>query len=320
MRAGGRRLVQGRLLGPVGRVPAPRPERLRPRRVADRGSRTRHRIPGRRRPHRGGNRHRRCASGRVPSHGGGRPAASSPARARRGRHREPGRSSRAPVLDADLFVYPDTTTATTTIVVRRPAAGTWSVEAADPGVVLTAVVTARARPRPDVRATTAPAGERRRLSWTFTAVPGRRVQLVERGDDLVRTITTTSRASGSVVFRSAPALATARTVDAVVTDNGMPVETRVVARYRATPPAAPPRPSSVAATARRGSLAIRFARTPRAAFWRLSLRGSGRRCRSRCHAPRVTFRRLGWTPTTVVVTADRSLRPPLQPSTATVRQ
>ena len=146
-------------------------------------------------------------------------------------------------VDGAVAFLPDPDAKRTTVVVRSPAPGTWSLEAADTGVVL--VRPASAGPSASVGVTGAakvlPDG-RVRLSWRMTPQPGRVVTFVERGPRSARTIKTTRAASASVVFRPTTGLDRPRTIEAIVTDNGITSAAATVARFTVRPVARPVRP------------------------------------------------------------------------------
>jgi hypothetical protein len=92
----------------------------------------------------------------------------------------------------------------------------------------------------------------RTLTWRLRRLPGQRVRFVEEGPDVKRTLTTTSRARGRLRFRPGFGSAGARTVVAIVDQNGMPRDAITVARYTAPGPPRPQRPRRLRAR-RRGS-------------------------------------------------------------------
>ena len=225
------------------------------------------------------------------------------------------------LADERVIVAPEAERKRTTIVVRAPAAGEWRVEAADPGVVLTAVETARARPPAEVTASARRAGERVRLTWRLTPADGRRVTFVERGKGVVRTVTSTAAASGSITFRPSASLARARTVEAVVTEGGLPTAApaRVVARFTVPATRPPARPASATATARGGRLTLSWARADRAVSYVVTLHAGRQRLTLSTPRRRLVVGGLTWTPTSVQVRAVDRFGRTSAPRTVPVR-
>ncbi len=139
----------------------------------------------------------------------------------------PGIALSAPTRSAAALLVPDAERGTTTIVLRRPRAGTYVLAAA--GSVRTAIE----RPPVAVRARVTGRGASRTLNWSLRPQPGQRVTFVERGPAGAKVLGTTTRRRGRIRFSPNPAAGAARrTIEARVTQEGLPRESLTVARYR----------------------------------------------------------------------------------------
>jgi hypothetical protein len=147
------------------------------------------------------------------------------------------------------LVVQDPATATTWVILHRPAAGRWTVTPRA-GSVLAGVDVAD--PLPPVRLAVRVTGHggRRTLSWRMPALPGHTLTLTELGTKTpARTLVRTSRARGRIAFATKGAAGPRRIV-ATVSHAGLPRTTRVVARFRSP---APPRLRRVTTIRRRGA-------------------------------------------------------------------
>ena len=92
-------------------------------------------------------------------------------------------------------------------------------------------------------------------------------------------------------------------MEAVVSDDGLPVESRAVARFTVPRPAPPAPPASATATERTGTLTLRWARADRATSYLVSLRAGRLRLDLSTTRTRLAVRGLTWRPTSVRVRA-----------------
>jgi len=151
--------------------------------------------------------------------------------------------------DAVALVVQDPATATTWILLHRPAPGHWTVTPRAGSALARVDV---ADPLPPVRLAVHVTGHggRRTLSWRMPKLPGHQLTLTELGTGTpARTLVRTRRASGRIAFATKGAAGPRRIV-ATVAHSGLPRTTRVVARYRSP---APPRLGRVTAIRRRGA-------------------------------------------------------------------
>ncbi|MBB4664541.1 hypothetical protein [Conexibacter arvalis] len=126
--------------------------------------------------------------------------------------------------------------AATFVAVRRPAAGTWRIEADPAGPAIREVARAAALPAPRVSARVGGRGRARTLRYRATRGGGLATTFVERWSGGQRTIGTARRAAGTIRFAPAPGPRGRRDVVALVTRDGLPRLERTVARYTAPPP------------------------------------------------------------------------------------
>ena len=129
-----------------------------------------------------------------------------------------------------------------------------------------------ALPRPPVKlsARVSSSGRKRVLSWKLATVKGQTVTFVERGPEAARKITTTSRARGTVTFTPSPYSGGARTVRAIVTQDGLPRASLDVARFTAPKPLRLRRPASL----RRRGAKVSWRRQAAAASYSIAFRAS----------------------------------------------
>ena len=151
--------------------------------------------------------------------------------------------------DATALVVQDPATATTWIVLHRPAPGRWTVTPRA-GSALARVDVADPLPPARVAVRVTGHGARRTLTWRMPKLPGHALTLTELGKGTpARTLVRTRRARGRIAFTLRGAAGVRRIV-ATVSRSGLPRLTRVVARYRSP---APPRLRRVTAIRRRGA-------------------------------------------------------------------
>ena len=208
-----------------------------------------------------------------------------------------------------------------------PIAGVWHVQA-NAGSTLTAVQTAPFVAPPAFQGAVVSAhGGKRRVSLAYTLAPGESLALVERGTRSEHTIAARVRGHrcpgptrqggerlfcASVVFVPAFGSAGRRTILAVVTRDGVPVQTVAVASFTTPAPAVPKRPSHLQLMRRSGGVELAWARVAGAASYTTSItlsdgRKLGRIVSARCRG--VLFRSV---PSSVTASVEvAALRPDL---------
>ncbi|HEX8122765.1 MAG TPA: hypothetical protein VF549_16035 [Solirubrobacteraceae bacterium] len=127
----------------------------------------------------------------------------------------------------------------TYVVVGRPERGSWTIQPRAGSAPVTRVEAAQALPRPAIRARVSGRGATRTLTYDVARAPGQNVRFVESGRELHATLGSARAAHGRLRFRPADGAAGARTILAVVEQDGAPRTTLNVARYRAPQPRAP---------------------------------------------------------------------------------
>jgi len=141
----------------------------------------------------------------------------------------------------DVIVVQDDGADTTFVVLRRPAAGDWSISTVDGSSVLAGVRLARGLPPLRLTAKVSGRGSRRVLDWKATGLGGQRLQFVERSGRAAALLTTTRKSSGRLRFTPDPALGANRTIQAVSFNGATPRSTQTAARYRVAAPRRPRR-------------------------------------------------------------------------------
>ena len=170
-----------------------------------------------------------------------------------------------PLERRDALIIPATQLKTTYVYLRRPRPGRWSIEPLDGSPAIDRVETARQLPRPRVRARARRRGGKVVVNWSARRIPGQRIELVDRADGVATTIQrSTSRGRGRVVFTPRNPLATRRTIEAVILQNGSPRPPLTAARYRLRKPRRPARVGKPTARRTSAGLTIRWRRARRA--------------------------------------------------------
>ena len=129
----------------------------------------------------------------------------------------------------------------TFVAVRRPAAGTWRVEADPAGPAIGQLARATPLPAPRVRGAVGGRGRARVLRYRATRGGGLATVFVERWNGGQRTLGRATRAAGAIRFAPAPGPRGRRAIVALVARDGLPRLERTIARYTAPPPARPGR-------------------------------------------------------------------------------
>ena len=145
-------------------------------------------------------------------------------------------ASRGSVLDNEgAIVVADDAQRVTQIVLRDPSAGTWTISPVAGLEAPVSVQTADELPPVAVSARSLPrrAG-RRLLRWKLAPIAGQQVSFVERAGDTATPITTTTAATGSVVYTPTSTAPLTRTIEAIVTQDRQPRTRRTLTNYRVT--------------------------------------------------------------------------------------
>ena len=152
---------------------------------------------------------------------------------------------------------------TTYVFVGDPRAGNWSVETVDPGQELTDIRVAQGLEEPRVTARVRRRGRRFQLDYTARPIAGQRITLIERGDGVARVLGRARGRRGTVRFRPTLSRDRRRTIEAEVTQNGLPRELLTVARFKAPPEPRLARPR-LKAKRSRSTLTLNWRRVRRA--------------------------------------------------------
>ena len=190
-----------------------------------------------------------------------------------------GRTAQTP----SALVVPDREGGTVTFVLYSPPAGRWTAA----GAGAFSLATAEGLPAPNVKARVSGRGAKRTLTWSLTPLAGQSVTLYERGENAARKLVTTTRAKGRLVFRPSNVPGRSRTIEAVVTQDGLPRATLDAGRFTAPPFARPRRVAGLklrggrvalgaSSAGRRGTRSSSGSRTD----GRASTRRGGPACRS----------------------------------------
>ena len=149
----------------------------------------------------------------------------------------------------------------TLLRVQRPRAGTWTLTPQAGSPAIDNVRSAKALPKLHVTARVKGRGRSRVLTWNARGLGGRTIRFTERAKDVGQTIVVTDKQRGRARYAIEDGKAGKRTIEAqVTTDDGVPVMTPVVARYRAPGPPRPKRPGRLKVRRSHGTVTVRWAR------------------------------------------------------------
>lgn len=161
-------------------------------------------------------------------------------------------------------------TDTTYVMVRRPAGGTWTVSAAAGSSTITSVSAARGYPAPAIKAHVSGHGTGRRLTYSITARPGLSVSFAERSQGTYHVLGRAAGAHGTLHFTPAAGTARRRTIEAIVSDDGVQRAIVPVASYRSPPPVIPGRVHGLKIHRRGRRFQIRFGTAAGASYYLLT--------------------------------------------------
>jgi len=221
-----------------------------------------------------------------------------------GRRIESPATEPAAAEDGRFMLAENPTDDSTSVLLVNPGAGRWTV-AARAGSALTALEQgAFEPPGTAIGNVRAARGGRRVLTMAYAVPPGATMTVVERGDGVQRTIAAGVRGRSCPADREAPGrdgrlCATVRftpalgpsgrrTIEGIVTRDGIPLETIEIARYRAPAPRRPSRPGSLRMVRKQNTVQVAWSRSRGAASYAVGVAMTdgrrlsfvlGRRCR-----------------------------------------
>lgn len=151
---------------------------------------------------------------------------------------------------------------TTTVALRHPVGGRWTITPSAGSVAIAGVASANALPPIGLKATVTGAGHRRVLHYRLNPGAGRTVTFVEHGPDTVHVLGVAHGHAGRLTFSPGTGRAGRRTIGAVVEQNGAPAGDITIASYSAPGPGQPGRPGRVRAFRRHGSIGVSWRGVP----------------------------------------------------------
>jgi hypothetical protein len=146
----------------------------------------------------------------------------------------------------------------TLVLLRSPAAGNWTITPAPGSSAITAVSDGVGQTPPKVSGHVSGRGATRRLSYAAALRPGVTVSFAELASGAYHVIGAARAAHGTLRFTPTDGPAGVRTIVAIVSENGIPNQRVVIARYHAPGPVTPGRVH--------GLRAVRHGRTFRVSF------------------------------------------------------
>ena len=171
----------------------------------------------------------------------------------------------ADALSATDLVLRQPTTNTTLVEISSAAAGAWTLTP-DPGSPpLSKASISHELPKPRIKASVTGHGSSRLLHYRITAQPGMKVTFAESGTHGGQRLGSARGRIGTIRFTPSDARSGTRKIIAILTQNGMPRPSVVVARFNASPPR-PGRAHSIHVKAIKGGLLVSFRPPPLASF------------------------------------------------------
>jgi hypothetical protein len=154
------------------------------------------------------------------------------------------------------WIIEDTADDTTYLAIGAPAAGTWTVVPQLGSAPITKIQQADGLKAPRVRAQVHRRGHLAILSWHLAPAKGQQVVFYESGGGANGVIASVARSAGRQIFTPAEGQSGARTVYALVLQDGLPRHTVRLATYNAPVPRHPGRPVRLQLRRRQGVLTI----------------------------------------------------------------
>ena len=163
---------------------------------------------------------------------------------------------------ADALALNGTDPNSTTVALRHPLGGRWTITPKAGSVAIAGVASAHALPPVALKATVSGSGHRRVLHYHLNPAGGRTVTFVERGPDTVHVLGIAHGHAGAITFSPGTGRAGRRTIAALVDQDGAPAGDVAIASYSAPGPGQPGRPGRVRASRRRGAISISWRGVP----------------------------------------------------------
>jgi hypothetical protein len=207
----------------------------------------------------------------------------------------------------------------TTIAIKSPAAGQWTVTTLPSSAPITKLETADGLPSPKIKASIARQGAKRVLSYDIADAGDQAVTFYERGRRTNKRLGVAKVARGNLTFTPADGATEQRKIVAVV-ERGVMTKQLTVARYAApgTQPAAKPGKLRVRRAAT--GVTVTWAKVPKAAAYSVAIRPrTGIRKKVMTNTTRATLPLARGVAATVTVKALRLDARPSAASTASVR-
>jgi uncharacterized delta-60 repeat protein len=151
---------------------------------------------------------------------------------------------------------------TTTVALRHPLGGRWTITPKAGSVAIAGVASANALPPVALKATVSGSGHRRVLHYRLNPASGRTVTFVEHGPDTVHVLGVAHGRAGQITFSPGTGRRGRRTIAALVDQAGAPAGDVKIASYSAPGPGQPGRPGRVRATRRRGAIRVSWRSVP----------------------------------------------------------
>jgi hypothetical protein len=175
---------------------------------------------------------------------------------------------------AAAIALPSPKNDTSYVMIRHPGAGSWTVSAAAGSSTITAVEDARGYAAPKITAHVGGHGTTRNLSYSVTTRPGLSIAFAEHAKRTYHLLGRASRAHGTLRFTAAAGTAGTRTIDAIVSDDGVQREIIPVTSYHAPGPATPGKVHSLRVSKHGTRFHVRFGAATNTSYYDVTVTGS----------------------------------------------
>lgn len=163
---------------------------------------------------------------------------------------------------------------TTVVVLRRPAAGRWHVEAQPGSAPVSAAAESHTLPPAALTGRVVGRGDRLTVRYAMHPRPGMTVRFAELAGTVLHVIGSARSSHGSVAFTPADGAAGRRTIVALVEQDGLPRPRVVIAHFLAPKPANAGRPSHLKLAIHDHTLTVTFGPADRARSYRIRIRST----------------------------------------------
>jgi len=160
------------------------------------------------------------------------------------------------------------------IAIKKPKRGVYKITPVHGSPPISAVLESHPLADPRLRVHLTGTGRARVLRYSLHAMPGQRVEFIERAADASKVIAITTKARGTIRFVPQIASTRARTIIAQFFEHGIPQKPRTVARFTAAAPPTPGKPGKLLLRRVHDTVVITWGPSQHAAAYQVTVIGS----------------------------------------------